>query len=205
MGETLTKKVNLQRELEKMLPDIRGGILLHCCCAACSTSCLEYLKDKARDVSLYYFNPNIDTEREYELRASELGRFDREAGYDYPLYIEKYEPQKFYDAVCGLENTGEGGERCKKCFALRLGATANKAAELGKKYVMTTLSVSPHKDAALLYEIGKEVCEETGVTFLPSDFKKGGGFVRGGELCKAYGIYRQSYCGCVFSKRERGL
>lgn len=95
MGETLTKKVNLQRELEKMLPDIRGGILLHCCCAACSTSCLEYLKDKARDVSLYYFNPNIDTEREYELRASELGRFDREAGYDYPLYIEKYEPQSF--------------------------------------------------------------------------------------------------------------
>ncbi|MCI9032225.1 MAG: epoxyqueuosine reductase QueH [Clostridia bacterium] len=205
MGETLTNKKNLQKELEKMLPDIRGGILLHCCCAACSTSCLEYLHGKTDDVSLYYFNPNIDTKEEYELRANELARYNGEAGYDYALYIEKYEPQKFYEAVKGLENTGEGGKRCEKCFALRLNAAVNKAAELGKKYVMTTLSVSPHKDAALLYEIGKEAAVGADVTFLPSDFKKGGGFARGGELCRQFGIYRQNYCGCAFSKRERGI
>lgn len=203
MGETLTNKKNLQKELEKMLPDIRGGILLHCCCAACSTSCLEYLHGKTDDVSLYYFNPNIDTKEEYELRANELARYNGEAGYDYALYIEKYEPQKFYEAVKGLENTGEGGKRCEKCFALRLNAAVNKAAELGKKYVMTTLSVSPHKDAALLYEIGKEAAVGADVTFLPSDFKKGGGFLRGSQLCETYNIYRQNYCGCVFSKVER--
>ena len=205
MGETLTNKVNLQKELEKMLPDIRGGILLHCCCAACSTSCLEYLSAKTDDIALYYCNPNIDTKEEYDLRAQELARFDREAGYNYPLYVEKYERERFFETVRGLENTGEGGERCKKCFALRLKAAVDKAAELGKKYVMTTLSVSPHKDAALLYKIGGDVSVGTGVTFLPSDFKKGGGFTRGGELCKIYGVYRQAYCGCVFSKRERGL
>ena len=195
---------NLQNRLETMLP-LDGGILLHCCCAACSTSCLEYLAPRVNDLTLYYCNPNIDTQTEYDLRSRELERFDKEAGYGYPLIAEKYEPSKFYDAVKGLENTGEGGERCIKCFGLRLGMSCRRAAEEGKKYVLTTLSVSPHKNAALLYEIGCTEAEKYGVTFLPSDFKKGGGFVRGGELCRQFGIYRQNYCGCAFSKRERGI
>ena len=193
---------NLQNRLETMLP-LDGGILLHCCCAACSTSCLEYLAPRVNDLTLYYCNPNIDTQTEYDLRFRELERFDKEAGYGYPLIAEKYEPSKFYDAVKGLENTGEGGERCIKCFGLRLGMSCRRAAEEGKKYVLTTLSVSPHKNAALLYEIGCTEAEKYGVTFLPSDFKKGGGFLRGSQLCETYNIYRQNYCGCVFSKAER--
>lgn len=199
----MEQHLNLQKELEKKLPLVRGGILLHCCCAACSTSCLEYLKAKNASLTLYYCNPNIDTEKEYALRARELERYNREGGFNYPLIVEKYEPETFYAAVKGLENTGEGGARCLKCFELRFKKSVEKARELGIRHVLSTLSVSPHKNAALLYDVGKSVALGSGVEFLPSDFKKGGGFVRGGELCRQFGVYRQNYCGCAFSKRER--
>lgn len=200
-GLTNAPKRNLQKMFESMLPSIDGGILLHCCCAACSTSCIEYLGGVAAiGPTLYYCNPNIDTKEEYDLRAAELLRYNKEAGYDLDVIIETYEPGEFYAAVKGLENCKEGGERCVECFKLRLKKAARKAREIGLKYVMTTLSVSPHKNAEQLYEIGLAEAKQYGVEFLPSDFKKGGGFVRGGELCRKYGIYRQNYCGCVFSK-----
>lgn len=200
-GLTNAPKRNLQKMFESMLPSLAGGVLLHCCCAACSTSCMEYLDGKMKiKPTLYYCNPNIDTEAEYDLRAAELARYNREAGYNWDLIKEKYDPSEFYAAVKGLENRKEGGERCVECFKLRLKKAAQKASEEGLKYVMTTLSVSPHKNAELLYEIGKEQAQAFGTVFLPSDFKKGGGFVRGGELCRQYGVYRQNYCGCTFSK-----
>ena len=199
----MVQSLNLQKELSKRLSEISDGILLHCCCAACSTSCLEYLRSQKADLTLYYCNPNIDSRKEYELRAGELERYNREAGFCFPLIVEKYEPETFFAAVRGLEHTGEGGARCKKCFALRFKKSAEKARELGIKYVLSTLSVSPHKNAALLYDIGKSQTVGGDVEFLPADFKKGGGFVRGGELCRRYGVYRQSYCGCIFSRQER--
>lgn len=143
-------KQNLQKELEKMLPTLDGGVLLHCCCAPCSTSCLEYLKPKVKDMSLYFYNPNIDTEEEYFRRAGELKKLNEKGGYNYPLTVADYEPQTFYDAVKGLENCPEGGARCAVCFRIRLAAAAEQAKKEGRKYVLTTLSVSPHKN-----EIGR--------------------------------------------------
>ena len=200
----MPQKRNLQKELESILPKLNGGVLLHCCCAACSTSCLEYLAPRlVVPMSLYYCNPNIDSLEEYELRANELIRYNKEVGFDFPVIVEDYSPSEFFAAVKGKENSGEGGARCIECFKLRLRKSAEKAKQLGLKYVMTTLSVSPHKNAELLYNIGVEQAGKYGVEFLPSDFKKGGGFVRGGELCRQYGVYRQNYCGCIFSKNER--
>lgn len=193
---------NLQNRLEEELPRINSDILLHCCCAACSTSCLEYLNARNANLVLYYANPNIDSFDEYARRKDELVRFNEVMDYGYSVIAESYEPDTFFAAVKGLEDTGEGGERCKKCFELRFALAAKKAREKGIGYILSTLSVSPHKDAKLLYEIGSKVASKEGVEFLPSDFKKGGGFSRGVRLCKEYGIYRQNYCGCVFSKRE---
>ncbi len=194
------RKNNLQKELEKMLPTLDGGVLLHCCCAPCSTSCLEYLKPRIKELSLYFYNPNIDSEEEYFRRAAELERLNDVGGYAFPLTVEPYIPQEFYDAVKGLEREREGGARCDACFRLRLAAAVKQAEKEGKKYVLTTLSVSPHKNAELLYEIGKSVSAGSGVTFLPSDFKKNNGFVRSTQICRELDIYRQNYCGCSFAK-----
>ncbi len=194
------RKNNLQKELEKMLPTLDGGVLLHCCCAPCSTSCLEYLKPRIKELSLYFYNPNIDSEEEYFRRAAELERLNDVGGYAFPLTVAPYIPQEFYDAVKGLEREREGGARCDACFRLRLAAAVKQAEKEGKKYVLTTLSVSPHKNAELLYEIGKSVSAGSGVTFLPSDFKKNNGFVRSTQICRELDIYRQNYCGCSFAK-----
>lgn len=194
------RKNNLQKELEKMLPTLDGGVLLHCCCAPCSTSCLEYLKPRIKELSLYFYNPNIDSEEEYFRRAAELERLNDVGGYAFPLTVAPYVPQEFYDAVKGLEREREGGARCDACFRLRLAAAVKQAEKEGKKYVLTTLSVSPHKNAELLYEIGKSVSAGSGVTFLPSDFKKNNGFVRSTQICRELDIYRQNYCGCSFAK-----
>ncbi len=194
------RKNNLQKELDKMLPTLDGGVLLHCCCAPCSTSCLEYLKPRIKELSLYFYNPNIDSEEEYFRRAAELERLNDVGGYAFPLTVAPYIPQEFYDAVKGLEREREGGARCDACFRLRLAAAVKQAEKEGKKYVLTTLSVSPHKNAELLYEIGKSVSAGSGVTFLPSDFKKNNGFVRSTQICRELDIYRQNYCGCSFAK-----
>lgn len=197
------QKVNLQRELDKRLDGVpkNAAVLLHCCCAPCSTYCLQYLSRRKLNLTLYYCNDNIDTAEEYFKRAEELERFNRGAGYGYPIITEDYRPELFRQAVKGVEHTGERGERCKRCFLLRLKAAQDKAADIGAKYFLTTLSISPHKDAALLYEIGGSVSDKA--EFLPSDFKKDGGFVRSGQICNEFGLYRQDYCGCVFSKAER--
>ena len=193
---------NYDKEMEKILSACENAgntvkVLLHSCCAPCSTACLERLKGRA-DVAVYYFNPNLDSQKEFDLRASEQKRLCESLGVD--CIIEEFDKSKFLTAVKGLENEMEGGKRCAVCFYLRLKKTAEKAKELGYDYFTTTLTVSPLKNAEKLNSIGKKVEEQTGVKFLPTDFKKRNGYLRSIELSKEYALYRQNYCGCEFSK-----
>ena len=193
---------NYDKEMEKILSACENAgktvkVLLHSCCAPCSTACLERLKGRA-DVAVYYFNPNLDSQKEFDLRASEQKRLCECLGVD--CIIEEFDKSKFLTAVKGLENEMEGGKRCVVCFYLRLKRTAEKAKELGYDYFTTTLTVSPLKNAEKLNSIGKKVEEQTGVKFLPTDFKKRNGYLRSIELSKEYALYRQNYCGCEFSK-----
>ena len=193
---------NYDKEMEKILSACESAgktvkVLLHSCCAPCSTACLERLKGRA-DVAVYYFNPNLDSQKEFDLRASEQKRLCESLGVD--CIIEEFDKSKFLTAVKGLENEMEGGKRCAVCFYLRLKKTAEKAKELGYDYFTTTLTVSPLKNAEKLNSIGKKVEEQTGVKFLPTDFKKRNGYLRSIELSKEYSLYRQNYCGCEFSK-----
>ena len=201
--------VDYQRKLDGILRDLekRGevpSLLLHCCCAPCSTYVLEYLSNYFR-ITTFYYNPNIFPEEEYQHRVAELKRFSAEFPTKYPVqFLEgNYEPAKYYAAVKGLEHDPEGGARCLKCFELRLGESAKVAKELGMDYFTTTLTISPMKDAAVLNEIGEKMAEKFGVRHLPSNFKKRNGFLRSTEICKIYGLYRQDFCGCVYSKMER--
>lgn len=201
--------VDYQRKLDGILRDLekRGevpSLLLHCCCAPCSTYVLEYLSNYFR-ITTFYYNPNIFPEEEYQHRVAELKRFSAEFPTKYPVqFLEgNYEPAKYYAAVKGLEHDPEGGARCLKCFKLRLGESAKVAKELGMDYFTTTLTISPMKDAAVLNEIGEKMAEKFGVRHLPSNFKKRNGFLRSTEICKIYGLYRQDFCGCVYSKMER--
>ena len=201
--------VDYQRKLDGILRDLekRGevpSLLLHCCCAPCSTYVLEYLSNYFR-ITTFYYNPNIFPEEEYQHRVAELKRFSAEFPTKYPVqFLEgNYEPAKYYAAVKGLEHDPEGGARCLKCFELRLGESAKVAKELGMDYFTTTLTISPMKDAAVLNEIGEKMAEKFGVRHLPSNFKKRNAFLRSTEICKIYGLYRQDFCGCVYSKMER--
>ena len=194
--------VNYDKEMEKTLSACENAgkmakVLLHSCCAPCSTACLERLKGRA-DVAVYYFNPNLDSQKEFDIRASEQKRLCESLGID--CIIEEFNKSEFLTAVKGLENEMEGGKRCAVCFYLRLKRTAEKAKELGYDYFTTTLTVSPLKNAEKLNSIGKKVEEQTGVKFLPTDFKKRNGYLRSIELSKEYALYRQNYCGCEFSK-----
>ncbi len=177
-------------------------LLLHSCCAPCSSYCIEYLSQYF-SITVYYYNPNLYPDDEYTRRSREQQRLICEMKTKYPVaYIDDgFDSSEFYAAVKGLEKEPEGGARCKKCFELRLERTAQKAARLDFDYFSTTLTISPLKDAQLLNEIGKELSEKYGVDFLPSDFKKKNGYKRSVELSKEYGLYRQDYCGCVFSRR----
>lgn len=195
---------NFDREMEKIVSGLRAEnvkpkLLLHSCCAPCSTSCIERLKEDF-ELTVYYYNPNIDTAEEYAKRLEEQIRFCSHASV--PVIAEEYAPQDFYEAVIGLENQPEGGARCARCFEIRLKKTALKAVNAGFEYFSTTLTVSPLKNAGLLNGIGEATAEKYGVKFLPSDFKKRNGYKRSAELSKEYGLYRQNYCGCVFSKRK---
>ena len=201
-------KINYQRELEKIIDKIKKEnrvptLLLHSCCAPCSSYCLEYLSEYFEITDLYY-NPNITDEAEYRHREEELSRLVSEQPHLHPVtFISgNYEPEKFWEISRGLEKCPEGGERCFKCYELRIREAAEYARRGGFDYFTTTLTISPLKNAQKLNEIGFKVADETGTVWLPSDFKKKGGFQRSTELSAEYGLYRQNYCGCVFSKRD---
>lgn len=199
-------RINYQRELDKITEDIKASghpktLLLHSCCAPCSSYVLKYLSEYFK-ITLLYFNPNISPREEYEKRVSEQKRLIKEMPVKYPVeFIEgRYEPQEYYDAVKGLENEPEGGARCMVCYELRLREAAKYAAAGGFDYFTTTLSISPLKNAQKINEIGEKAGAEYGVKHLPSDFKKKEGYKQSVELSKEYGLYRQNFCGCVFSK-----
>ena len=204
----MTKR-NYQKELDAVIEQVTKegrvpSLLLHSCCGPCSSYVLEYLS-RYFAITVFYYNPNIYPPEEYEHRVKEQQRFIEECTFDHPVQFVAgdYEPELFYDAVRTLEDCPEGGERCFVCYRLRLAEAAKLADELGCDYFTTTLSISPHKNAAKLNEIGEELAGITKARHLPSDFKKRGGYKRSVELSAEHGMYRQDYCGCVFSKRER--
>ena len=188
-----------------MQEELRGAqnkrLLLHSCCAPCSSHCLSELSPRI-GVTVLYYNPNLDCAEEYEKRKREQLRFLRETGLADFLDCD-YAPEDYISAVRGLEEEKEGGARCAVCFRLRLDRTAREAKARGFDYFATTLTVSPLKNARLINEIGFAVAEEVGVKYLPSDFKKRGGYLHSVRLSEEYGLYRQDYCGCAFSKAER--
>ena len=202
---------NYQRELEAVIKENESKsrvprLLLHSCCAPCSSYVLEYLSDYF-EITVFYYNPNISPAEEYEKRAAEQQHLIRELPAKHPitLVVGAYEPERFYAVSRGLETVPEGGERCFRCYRLRLEAAAEMAAEGGFDYFATTLTISPLKNAGKLNEIGEELSQIYKVEHLPSDFKKKNGYRRSVELSAEYGLYRQNYCGCVFSKREQEL
>ena len=197
---------NYAREMEavlKGLGDKRPRLLLHACCGPCSSAVLEQLS-RYFDIAILYYNPNIWPAAEYHRREEELERFVAQA---HPLGVtvveDRYDPQEFYDAAKGLEQEPERGERCTACYRLRMRRAAQYAAEHGFDWFTTTLSISPHKDAARINRIGQELAAEFGVPHLPSDFKKKNGYLRSLQLSAEYGLYRQDYCGCIFSAQAR--
>lgn len=203
------QKINYQKLCEEEISKASAGervpsVLLHSCCAPCSSYCIEYLSQYFR-VTVFYYNPNIYPDSEYYHRVKEQQEFINRFPAKYPVgFIEgDFDTQEFYKAAKGLEQEPERGARCTECFKLRLGRTAEVASEKRFDYFTSTLTISPMKDAALLNQIGSEMGEVHGVKWLPSDFKKKNGYLRSCELSREYGIYRQDYCGCVFSYNER--
>lgn len=179
----------------------RVKLLLHSCCAPCSSACLERLKE-ACDVTVLYYNPNIDDAEEYEKRKKEQISFLERTGWADFIDCDR-DAEAFEKIAAGKERCKEGGARCYECYKLRLFTTAKRAKEWGFDCFTSTLSVSPYKNAAWLNEIGFSAGEAFGVEYLPSDFKKRGGYLRSTQLSREYGLYRQDYCGCVYSKREK--
>ncbi len=219
-------KRNYAKELEARIEQFQKAgeypkLLLHACCAPCSSYCLEYLREFF-DVTVFFYNPNITSDGEYRKRVAEEKRLIEE----YNRQVEEgsftgmnsgpgarkigiiegvYDPGQFYEAVKGLEECREGGERCRKCFELRLTETGRVAKEMGFEYMTTTLTISPLKNADVLNEVGREAAARSDVTYLPSDFKKKNGYKRSIELSQMFGLYRQDFCGCSFSKAQREL
>lgn len=197
-------KQNYQLELDKLLAGLPAGsrprLLLHACCAPCSSYCLEYLAQYF-DITLFYYNPNISSGEEYTKRVNEVQRLLREMPLAAPVHFSagRYDPERFFAMAKGMETLPEGGERCFSCYRLRLAEAAQAAKAGGFDYFTTTLSISPHKNAQKLNEIGQELAAQAGVRWLPSDFKKRGGYQRSIVLSHQYSLYRQNYCGCVYS------
>ena len=203
--------VNYQKELEKLIEqhEKEGKVprlFLHACCAPCSSYVLEYLS-RFFSVTVFFYNPNISPKEEYEKRVAEIRRLISEMKFLHPVALVEgeYRPEDFYVMAKGMEDVPEGGERCFKCYRLRMEAAAKLAQEGGYDYFTTTLSISPLKNAQKLNEIGIRLGEEYGVPYLKSDFKKKNGYKRSVELSAQHHLYRQNYCGCVFSKREAEL
>ena len=202
-------KINYQKELDKVIEVLqRQGrvprLLLHSCCAPCSSYVLEYLS-RYFEITVFYYNPNIYPPEEFGKRVEEQKRLIAQLPAEHPIsFLDgPYEPERFYEMARGLEQIPEGGERCFKCYRLRLSETAEMARAGKYDYFTTTLSISPLKNAEKLNEIGGQLAKDYGVDYLYSDFKKRNGYKRSTELSKEYGLYRQDYCGCVFSMRER--
>ena len=202
-------KRNYQKELEKLLKQFEKdgrvpSLLLHSCCAPCSSYVLEYLSQYFH-ITVFYYNPNIYPDTEYDKRVQEQKELIEKLPAKYPISFlaGEYDKQLFYDAVKGMEREKEGGRRCFRCYELRLLEAAREAKKGNFDYFTTTLSISPMKNAAKLNEIGERIGEEIGVPYLLSDFKKKNGYRRSVELSGLYGLYRQDYCGCIFSKQER--
>ena len=200
---------NFQKELEKIIEENEKSgtvptLLLHSCCAPGSSYCLEYLS-QFFSITVFYYNPNIYPESEYFHRVSEQKRLIEQLSAKNKIsFIEgRFDPDEFYNAVKGLEHIREGGERCFACYKLRLTKAAKLAKENGFDYFTTTLSISPLKNAAKINEIGEELAQIYKVKHLPSDFKKKNGYKRSIELSREYDLYRQNYCGCVFSLKEQ--
>lgn len=201
-------KINYQKELEKELKIIEKtekipSLFMHSCCAPCSSYCIEYLSEYF-EITIFYYNPNIYPQEEYEKRVAEQQEFINKFPTKHKVsFVEgNYDTEKFYSTVKGLEKCEEGGKRCFKCYRHRLEEAAKYAKENGFDYFTTTLSISPLKNADKLNEIGLELEKEYGVKYLCSDFKKKNGYKRSTEISNEYGMYRQNYCGCVFSVRD---
>ncbi len=207
-GKEGMNKRNYQKELERVIEGCQKEgrvprLLLHSCCAPCSSYVLEYLSRHFL-ITVFYYNPNIYPPEEIRKRADEQERLVAAlpAGHTVTYLEGSYEPERFYQAVKGHEQDQEGGERCILCYRLRLEEAAKEAKAGGFDYFTTTLSISPLKNADKLNEIGEELAKVYGVPYLNSDFKKKNGYKRSTELSREYGLYRQNYCGCVFSQRE---
>lgn len=202
-------KINYQIEMERELARIEGSgrrprLLLHACCAPCSSYVLEAL-NRSFDIDVYYYNPNIAPREEFDRRVAELQRLAAQLPHENALrvIVGDYDNTAFMAMCRGHETDPEGGARCALCFRMRLEAAAKLAARLDSDYFTTSLTISPLKDAQLLNAIGAEQGRREGVQWLFSDFKKKNGYKRSCELSREYGLYRQDYCGCVFSRQER--
>lgn len=202
------QKINYQKILDELIGKLQKEnkipkLLLHSCCAPCSSYVLEYLSKYFR-ITVLYYNPNISIEEEYLHRIEEQKRLISEMKTINKVdFVQgEYKPNDFFAIAKGLEDAKEGGERCFKCYELRLKETVKIALDNGYDYFTTTLSISPHKNAQKINEIGEKLSEEYGVKYLYSDFKKREGYKRSIELSKEYNLYRQNYCGCIYSKLE---
>lgn len=203
---------NYQKELDQIIERVSAEdkcaptLFLHSCCAPCSSYVLEYLR-RYFQITVFYYNPNITEDEEYRKRVAEQKRLiaayneEEEAGYPIKIIEGDYEPERFFETARGLEQCPEGGERCFACYELRLNETAKRAKSGNYDYFTTTLSISPLKNAAKLNEIGERIGQEYNISWLPSDFKKRDGYKRSIELSRVYDLYRQDYCGCVYSRR----
>ena len=200
-------KINYQKELDKITDSLNGDVpklFLHSCCAPCSSYTLEYLSNYF-DITVYYFNPNISPKAEFDKRFTEQKRLIEELPAKHPikLVLGEYDYNDFLEIAKGYEDVPEGGERCFRCYRMRLESTAKLAKEQEFDYFCTTLSISPLKNSQKINEIGYEVAEKYGIKWLPSDFKKKEGYKRSIELSREYQLYRQNFCGCVFSKENK--
>ena len=195
-------KVNFDKQMQDEIIKNQGEkkkLLLHSCCAPCFCGCFERLI-KHFDLTVYFYNPNIDSEEEYNLRLGEQKRLCESLGINF--IGEPFDSAPFYEKTSGLEREKEGGARCEKCFNLRLLATAKIGEEKGYDYFATTLTLSPLKNATLINGIGENLAKKFNIAYLPTDFKKNGGVARSVELSKEHNLYRQNYCGCSFSKNK---
>ncbi len=200
--------MNYQLMLDDTIKHLTGvpKLLLHACCAPCSSYCIEYLSNYF-EITIYYYNPNIDTKEEYDYRFNELDRFIKEFKTKYPVHLvnANYHPEDFIKIAKGLENEPERGARCLKCYKLRLEKSYEYAKNNNFDYITTTLTLSPHKNSKVINEIGSELEKIYHVPYLYSDFKKRDGYKRSIELSHEYNLYRQDYCGCIYSKKTSGL
>ena len=201
------QKRNYQQELDEIIKKLqkdgqRPSLLLHACCAPCSSYCVEYLSQYF-DITLYYYNPNIESQEEFDKRFKEFEKIEQR--FNVKVVEETYNAKEFYDSVKGYEDCKEGGDRCTICYRLRLQKSLDYAEKNHFDYFASTLSISPYKDAKRLNEIGEEISKDSKVLYLVNDFKKKGGYLRSTELSKEMDLYRQDYCGCIYSIRDREL